>query len=179
MPKGHLWYLIPLVGCSYLLTKYIRIYPPYLEDVSSIRNLNNTHCVIYNPAGARRVILWPETALDRTDKYQSCRSIDHPWLLSFYLRLKQLHLITVFLLNSTGQFQSENVNMEPSCVRRIQKNSAFYLFRSLIWITTELEVHIVVNYYGYCPISSLVFAIKSKAEWFLTVVNENDLNKKY
>jgi hypothetical protein len=36
----------PLVGCPRLLIQYIRRYPPYLEAVSSIRNLRTHHVVV-------------------------------------------------------------------------------------------------------------------------------------
>jgi hypothetical protein len=36
----------PLVGCPRLFIQYIRSYPPYLEDVSSIRNLRTRHAVV-------------------------------------------------------------------------------------------------------------------------------------
>jgi hypothetical protein len=36
----------PLVGCPRLLIQYIRSYPPYLEAVSSIRNLRASHAVV-------------------------------------------------------------------------------------------------------------------------------------
>jgi hypothetical protein len=36
----------PLVGCPRLLIQYIRSYPPYLEAVSSIRNLRTRHAVV-------------------------------------------------------------------------------------------------------------------------------------
>jgi hypothetical protein len=36
----------PLVGCPRLLIEYIRSYPPYLEGVSSIRNLSMCHAVV-------------------------------------------------------------------------------------------------------------------------------------
>jgi hypothetical protein len=35
-----------LVGCHRLLIQYIRSYPPYLEAVSSIRNLRRRHAVV-------------------------------------------------------------------------------------------------------------------------------------
>jgi hypothetical protein len=34
------------VGCPRLLIQYIRSYPPYLEAVSSIRNLRTRHAVV-------------------------------------------------------------------------------------------------------------------------------------
>jgi hypothetical protein len=34
------------VGCPRLLIHYIRSYPPYLEAVSSIRNLRTRHAVV-------------------------------------------------------------------------------------------------------------------------------------
>jgi hypothetical protein len=34
------------VGCPRLLIQYIRCYPPYLEAVSSIRNLRTRHAVV-------------------------------------------------------------------------------------------------------------------------------------
>jgi hypothetical protein len=37
---------LPLVSCPRLLIQYIRSYPPYLEAVSSIRNLSTPHAVI-------------------------------------------------------------------------------------------------------------------------------------
>jgi hypothetical protein len=36
----------PIVGCPRLLIQYIRSYPPYLESVSSIRNLRTRHAVV-------------------------------------------------------------------------------------------------------------------------------------
>jgi hypothetical protein len=36
----------PLVYCPRLLIQYIRSYPPYLEDASSIRNLRTSHAVV-------------------------------------------------------------------------------------------------------------------------------------
>jgi hypothetical protein len=36
----------PPVGCPRLLFQYIRSYPPYLEAVSSIRNLRTRHAVV-------------------------------------------------------------------------------------------------------------------------------------
>jgi hypothetical protein len=36
----------PPVGCPRLLIEYIRSYPPYLEAVSSIRNLRTRHAVV-------------------------------------------------------------------------------------------------------------------------------------
>jgi hypothetical protein len=36
----------PVVGCPRLLIQYIRSYPPYLEAVSSIRNLRTRHAVV-------------------------------------------------------------------------------------------------------------------------------------
>jgi hypothetical protein len=36
----------PLAGYPRLLIQYIRIYPPYLEAVSSIRNLRTRHAVV-------------------------------------------------------------------------------------------------------------------------------------
>jgi hypothetical protein len=36
----------PLVGCTRLLIQYIRVYPPYLEVVSSIRKLRTRHAVV-------------------------------------------------------------------------------------------------------------------------------------
>jgi hypothetical protein len=36
----------PLVGCPRLLNQYIRSYPPYLEAVSSIRNLRTRHAMV-------------------------------------------------------------------------------------------------------------------------------------
>jgi hypothetical protein len=36
----------PLVGCPRLLIQYIRSYPPYLEAVSSIRNLRTRHAAV-------------------------------------------------------------------------------------------------------------------------------------
>jgi hypothetical protein len=36
----------PPVGCPRLLIQYIRSYRPYLEDVSSIRNLRTRHAVV-------------------------------------------------------------------------------------------------------------------------------------
>jgi hypothetical protein len=36
----------PLVSCPRLLIQYIRSYPPYLEGVSSIRNLRTRHAVV-------------------------------------------------------------------------------------------------------------------------------------
>jgi hypothetical protein len=36
----------PLIGCPRLLIQYIRSYPPYLEAVSSIRNLRTRHGVV-------------------------------------------------------------------------------------------------------------------------------------
>jgi hypothetical protein len=36
----------PLVGCPRLFIQYIRSYPPYLETVSSIRNLRTRHAVV-------------------------------------------------------------------------------------------------------------------------------------
>jgi hypothetical protein len=36
----------PPVGCPRLLIQYIRSYPPYLEAVSSIRNLWTRHAVV-------------------------------------------------------------------------------------------------------------------------------------
>jgi hypothetical protein len=36
----------PLVGCPRLLIQYIRSYPPYLDGVSSIRNLRTRHAVV-------------------------------------------------------------------------------------------------------------------------------------
>ncbi|KAJ4427260.1 hypothetical protein ANN_24878 [Periplaneta americana] len=36
----------PLIGCPRLLIQYIRSYPPYLEAVSSIRNLRTRHAVV-------------------------------------------------------------------------------------------------------------------------------------
>jgi hypothetical protein len=36
----------PIVGCPRLFIQYIRSYPPYLEPVSSIRNLRTRHAVV-------------------------------------------------------------------------------------------------------------------------------------
>jgi hypothetical protein len=36
----------PLVGCLRLFIQYIRSHPPYLEGVSSIRNLRTRHAVV-------------------------------------------------------------------------------------------------------------------------------------
>jgi hypothetical protein len=36
----------PLVGCPRLLIQYIHSFPPYLEGVSSIRNLRTRHAVV-------------------------------------------------------------------------------------------------------------------------------------
>jgi hypothetical protein len=36
----------PLVGCPRLLIQYIRSYPPYLEAVSSVRNVRTRHAVV-------------------------------------------------------------------------------------------------------------------------------------
>jgi hypothetical protein len=36
----------PLVGCPLLLIQYICSYPPYMEAVSSIRNLSTRHAVV-------------------------------------------------------------------------------------------------------------------------------------
>jgi hypothetical protein len=36
----------PLVCCPRLFIKYIRSYPPYLETISSIRNLMTRHAVV-------------------------------------------------------------------------------------------------------------------------------------
>jgi hypothetical protein len=36
----------PTVGCTRLLIKYIRSYPPYLEAVSPIRNPRTRHAVV-------------------------------------------------------------------------------------------------------------------------------------
>jgi hypothetical protein len=36
----------PLVGCSQLLIQHIHSYPPYVESVSSIRNLRTRHAVV-------------------------------------------------------------------------------------------------------------------------------------
>jgi hypothetical protein len=36
----------PRVGCARLLIDFIRSYPPYLEAVSSIRNLSTRHAVV-------------------------------------------------------------------------------------------------------------------------------------
>jgi hypothetical protein len=36
----------PLIGCPRLLIQYINSYPPYLEAVSSIRNLRTRHAVV-------------------------------------------------------------------------------------------------------------------------------------
>jgi hypothetical protein len=36
----------PPVGCPRLVIQYIRSYPPYLEAVSSIRNLSTPHAVV-------------------------------------------------------------------------------------------------------------------------------------
>jgi hypothetical protein len=36
----------PPVGCPRLLIQYIRSYPPYMEAVSSIRNLRTRHAVV-------------------------------------------------------------------------------------------------------------------------------------
>ncbi|KAJ4446561.1 hypothetical protein ANN_13258 [Periplaneta americana] len=36
----------PLIGCPRLLIQYIRSYPPYLEAVSSIRNLRKRHAMV-------------------------------------------------------------------------------------------------------------------------------------
>jgi hypothetical protein len=35
-----------LIGCPQLLIQYIRSYPPYLEAISSIRNLRTLHAVV-------------------------------------------------------------------------------------------------------------------------------------
>jgi hypothetical protein len=40
----------PLVGCPRLLIQYIRSNPPYLEAVSSIRNLRTRHAVMARDA---------------------------------------------------------------------------------------------------------------------------------
>jgi hypothetical protein len=37
---------LPPVGCLRLLLQYIRSYPPYLQAVSSIRNLRTRHAVV-------------------------------------------------------------------------------------------------------------------------------------
>jgi hypothetical protein len=36
----------PIVGCPWLLIQYIRSFPPYLEGVSSIRNLRTRNAVV-------------------------------------------------------------------------------------------------------------------------------------
>jgi hypothetical protein len=36
----------PLVGCTILLIQYFRSHPPYLEAVSSVRNLRTRHAVV-------------------------------------------------------------------------------------------------------------------------------------
>jgi hypothetical protein len=36
----------PFFLCQRLFIQYIRTYPPYLEDVSSIRNLRTRHAVV-------------------------------------------------------------------------------------------------------------------------------------
>jgi hypothetical protein len=36
----------PLVGCTRLLIQYVHSYPPYLEGVSSIRNLRRRHAMV-------------------------------------------------------------------------------------------------------------------------------------
>jgi hypothetical protein len=36
----------PLVGCPQLLIQYIRSYTPYLEAISSIRNLRTRHALV-------------------------------------------------------------------------------------------------------------------------------------
>jgi hypothetical protein len=37
---------VPLVGCPRMLIQYIRSNPPYLEAVSSIRNLRTRHAMV-------------------------------------------------------------------------------------------------------------------------------------
>jgi hypothetical protein len=44
----------PLVGCPRLLIQYIRSYPPYLEGVSSIRNLRTRPVVVTGVTGSWR-----------------------------------------------------------------------------------------------------------------------------
>jgi hypothetical protein len=53
----------PLVGCPELLIQYIRSYPPYLEAVSSIRNLRTRHAVV-----TRAHLTW-----EGTNKYGKCK----------------------------------------------------------------------------------------------------------
>jgi hypothetical protein len=57
----------PLVGCPQLLIQYIRSYPPYLEAVSSIRNLRTRHAMVtsdppgyfvYNSLGLHNYKRW-------------------------------------------------------------------------------------------------------------------------
>lgn len=36
----------PLVNCPLLLTEYVHSYPPYLEVITSIRNLRTGHAVV-------------------------------------------------------------------------------------------------------------------------------------
>jgi hypothetical protein len=52
----------PLVGCLRLLIYYIRSYPPYMEAVSSIRNLRTRHAVVTKgpPNMDRRETKWQE-----------------------------------------------------------------------------------------------------------------------
>jgi hypothetical protein len=44
----------PLVCCPRLLVQYIRSYPPYLQAVSSTRNLRTRHVVTRDPLNMKR-----------------------------------------------------------------------------------------------------------------------------
>jgi hypothetical protein len=49
----------PLVGCPPLLIQYIRSYPPYLEDFSSIRNLRTRHAMVTkDPTNMANFTVW-------------------------------------------------------------------------------------------------------------------------
>jgi hypothetical protein len=50
----------PLVDCPRLLIQYIRSYPPYLEAVSSIRNLR-TRCTLVTRVPVNRENVIPHT----------------------------------------------------------------------------------------------------------------------
>ncbi|KAJ4428508.1 hypothetical protein ANN_24550 [Periplaneta americana] len=56
----------PLIGCPRLLIQYIRSYPPYLEAVSSIRNLRTCHAVVIGTHNTWNTVNCPKTGLNLT-----------------------------------------------------------------------------------------------------------------
>jgi hypothetical protein len=54
----------PLVGCPQLLIQYICSYPPYLEGVSSIRNLRTCHAVVMGDPPNMAINSWAQVHSD-------------------------------------------------------------------------------------------------------------------